>query len=369
MNLFRQALSIVGFSLVCFSGFAQQPGGSAPGAGQLQVRPESSTDAANRLVLDVVVTDRSGKAVKGLEEKDFTVFDDGHSRKILSFRSTGGEVAAANVQPDEPPVKIILLIDEVNINFTRLAYERDQVKRFLLQNGGNLAHPVSMAFFSDAGAEVQNDTSRDGSKLLALFDQHETRLRSIRRSQGFYGAEERFQLSLNTLGSLAATEMQVPGRKIVVWISPGWPLLSGPNVQLSARNEAFLFSSIVSLSTALRDARITLYSVDPEGAGAALGTQEFYYREFLKPVALAKNAQAGNLALQVFAVHTGGLVFTASNDIAGQITRCVEDADVYYTLTVDAAPADRPDAYHALEVRVATPGLTARTRSGYYVQH
>jgi VWFA-related protein len=146
-------------------------------------------------------------------------------------------------------------------------------------------------------------------------------------------------------------------------------LLSGPYVQLSARNEAFLFASIVSLSTTLREARITLYSVDPEGAGAALGTQEFYYREFLKPVVLAKNTQAGNLALQVFAVHTGGLVLTASNDIASQITRCVADADVYYTLTVDAAPADQPDAYHTLEVKVATPGLTARTRSGYYVQH
>ena len=71
----------------------------------------------------------------------------------------------------------------------------------------------------------------------------------------------------------------------------------------------------------------------------------------------------------VVAVHSGGLVFTASNDIAGQITRCVADADVYYTLMVDAAPADRPDAYHALQVKVATPGLTARTRNGYYVQH
>ena len=369
MNVSRQALAIVGLSLVSLSGFAQQPGGSAPETGQLQVRREGSPDAANRLVLDVVVTDRSGKAIKGLEEKDFTVFDDRHSQKILSFQATVGEVVPANVQPAEPPVKIILLIDEVNTNFSRVAYERDQIKRFLLQNGGNLAHPVSMAFFSDAGTEVQNNASRDGNALLALFDQHETGLRSIRRSQGFYGAVERFQLSQKTLTSLAAEEIRVPGRKMVVWISPGWPLLSGPNVQLNARNEAGLFASIVSVSTALRDARITLYSVDPEGAESALGTQNFYYREFLKPVVLAKNAQAGDLALQVLAVHSGGLAFTASNDIAGQITRCVADADVYYTLTVDAAPADRPDAYHALEVKVATPGLTARTRNGYYVQH
>ena len=369
MNVSRQALAIVGLSLVSLSGFAQQPGGSAPETGQAQVRPESSPDAANRLVLDVVVTDRSGKAVKGLEEKDFTVFDNGHSQKILSFRATGGEVVLANVEPAEPPVKIILLIDEVNINFDGVAYERDQIKRFLLQNGGNLAHPLSMAFFSDTGTEIQDNASRDGNALLASFDQHETALRSIRRSQGFYGAEERFQLSLKTLTSLAAKEMREPGRKMVVWISPGWPLLSGPNVRLSAKDEAGLFASIVSVSTALRDARITLYSIDTEGAGSGIGTQDFYYREFLKPVVLAKNAQPGNLALQVLAEHSGGLVFTASNDIAGQITRCVADADVYYTLTVDAAPADRPDAYHALEVKIAPAGLTARTRNGYYAQH
>jgi VWFA-related protein len=367
MNVSRRAWMLL-LCLLCYSlpVFAQQQGSSAPVAGQLQ--PAPSSDAANRVVLDVVVTDRAGKVVKGLEEKDFTVLDGGHPQKILFFRAAGGEVVPANVQPAEPPVKIILLVDEVNTNFRRVAYERDQIKHFLLQNGGNLAHPISLAFFSDAGTEIQDNASRDGNALLASFDQHETGLRSIRRSQGFYGAVDRFQLSLKTLQSLVAKEAQTPGRKMVVWISPGWPMLSGPNIQLSAKNEAGLFASIVSVSTALREARITLYSVDPEGAGSAIGTQNFYYQEFLKPVTVAKNAEAGNLALEVLAVQSGGLALTASNDITGQIARCVADADASYTLTVDAAPADSPNAYHAMTVKVATLGLTARTRSGYYAQ-
>ena len=266
MNVSHRALAIVGFSLVCLSGFAQQPGGSAPETGQLQVRPESSPDAANQLGAGCCC-DRQGKAVKGLEEKDFTVFDNGHSQKILSFQATGGEAVPPNIQQAEPPVKIILMVDEVNTNFSRVSYERNEIKKLLQQNNGVMAHPMSMAFFSDAGTEIQNNASQDGNALLAVFDQHQAALRSIRRSQGFYGAVEKFQLSLKTLTSLAAKEMRVPGRKMVVWISPGWPLLSGPNVQLSARNEAGLFTTIVSLSTALRDARITLYSVDPEGAG------------------------------------------------------------------------------------------------------
>jgi VWFA-related protein len=347
--------------------FAQQPLGS-PSVTTAQLQPASTPAAAGPLVLDVVVTDRAGKAVQGLEEKDFTVLDNGHPQSLLSFRAEGSAVAVASLKPAEPPVKIILLVDEVNTDFNRVSYERDQIKRFLLQNNGALAHPVSMAFFSDTGTELQEESSRDGKALLASFDQHETSLRSIRRGEGFYGAVERFQLSLNTLNSLVVKEENLPGRKIVVWISPGWPILSGPGVELTAKNEASLFASIVSVSTALRKAQMTLYSLDPQGAGSAVGVREFYYQDFLKPVTAAKKMQAGNLALQVLAIHSGGLALAASNDIAGQIARCVQDADSFYTLTVDPVKAEQPNEYHAIEVKLATPGLTTRTLTGYYAQ-
>ena len=96
---------------------------------------------------------------------------------------------------------------------------------------------------------------------------------------------------------------------------------------------------------------MTLYSVDPEGAESAGGARNFYYKEFLKPVTSARICAPANLALQVLAVQTGGLAFTASNDIAGQISQCVADADSFYTLTVDATAADRPNEFHAVESR------------------
>jgi VWFA-related protein len=264
-------------------------------------------------------------------------------------------------------VKIILLVDEVNSDFRRVAYEREQIKQFLQKNGGVLKHPLSMAFFTDKGTQLQNASSTDGNALLAEFDEHETALRSIRRGEGVYGAIERFQLSMNALESLAHAEGEEPGRKLVVWISAGWPILSGPGIELTSKNQASLFSSIVAISTALRQARVTLSSVNPEGAGGGV-TQDFYYETFLKPVTRARDTQIGNLALQVIATQSGGLVLPASNDIAGQIERCVADADSYYTLVIDQAPADAPNSYHALTVKVAKPGLTARTRAGYYVQ-
>ena len=365
---------LVRICLLCFlccslsASAQQQP--TAPATGQLLAPPASSLNVANhRLVLDVVVTDKSGKAVKGLGQNDFTVLDNGHPQTVLSFQASGGdEPAATNVQSAESALRIILLVDEVNTSFTRVAYERDEIKRFLLQNGGKLAQPMSLAFFTDTDTEIENGTTRDGNALLALFDQHETALRGIRRSSGFYGAVERFQLSLNTLNSMIAKEATVPGRKMVIWISPGWPILSGPQVDLTDKQRTGLFASITATSTALRQARVTLYNINPEGTDAAGGVQAFYYQEFLKPITAARQVLPGDLSLQVLSVQSGGLVFTASNGITAEIDRCVADADAFYTLTLDPAKAEKPNEYHALVVKVAAPGLTPRTRSGYYVQ-
>ena len=350
--------------LLCFFGFSasgftqhsvQAPQDQVPGNVTPLLEAEDS-----HLVLDVVVADRSGKPRAGLTQNDFVVRDNGQPRKILSFRAVDGVA--------EPPVKIILLVDEVNTTFTHVAYERDQLKKFLMQNGGQLTHPVSLGFFNDTGTELQPNSSTDGKALLASFDEHETKLRTIRRSTGFYGAEERFSLSQKNLGMLAAAEAKLPGRKLVIWISPGWPILSGPNITLTTKQEQGLFSSIVWLANALRLARITLYSVDPLGVEDAATTRLNYYEEFLKPVRAAKDAQAGNLALQVLSRQSGGQALNSSNDITEQLNRCVADADAFYTLTVDPTPSDRPNELHSVDVKVETPGLTARTRNLYYGQ-
>ena len=361
-TLNRAALLL--FCLPCFSlpVFSQQPASSAPPTEQLPANAAPLTEASeSHLVLDVVVTDKSGKPRTGLTQNDFVVRDNGQVRKILSFRAVAGTAPAE-------PVKIIMMVDEVNTTFTRVAYERDQLRKFLLQNGGQLAHPVTLGFFSDNGTELENNPSRDGNALLASFDQHETKLRTIRRSTGFYGAEERLSLSLKGLGLLAGAEAKEPGRKIVIWISPGWPILSGPGVNLTAREEQGLFSSIVWLNSALRQARITLYSIDPLGVEDAASNRVFYYEEFLKPISKAKDAQAGNLALQVLARQSGGMALNSSNDITGQINHCVDEATSFYTLTVDPTPSDQPNQAHSVAVSVESPGLAARTRNLYYGQ-
>lgn len=54
--------------------------------------------------------------------------------------------------------------------------------------------------------------------------------------------------------------------------------------------------------------------------------------------------------------------------MAAEIAVAVADANAFYVLTFEGLPGDGPNEYHALETKVDKPGLTARTRTGYYAQ-
>ena len=90
------------------------------------------------------------------------------------------------------------------------------------------------------------------------------------------------------------------------------------------------------------------------------------YKAFLRGVKSARDADSSNLALQVLAVQSGGRVLDPSNDVAGQISRCIDDLGAYYTITFNPDPSHRSDEYHELKVQIAKPGLVARTSTGYY---
>jgi VWFA-related protein len=333
-------------------------------AGQRPIQPipvQPTPGMESTIRLDVVVNDKSGKPVSGLEQKDFTLLDNKLPEKILSFEAVPGAAA------DSEPVEVILVVDSVNIPFMRVAQARDQIKKFLQQDGGKLPRPLSIAFLSDSGLKAEGTASRDGNALVAYLDQNASALRTITKSQGFYGADERMQLSVNAFEQLTQYAAQRPGKKIIICISPGWPLLTGPRDDLTQKNQNQIFSTIVAMSTNLREAGVTLYMVDPLGPGESQ-MREFYYQSFLKGVRSPRQVVIGDLSLQVLASQSGGRVLTASNDIADGIASCVRDANAYYVLSFAPPPADGPNEYHAIEVKMDQPHLKAQTRAGYYDQ-
>jgi VWFA-related protein len=314
----------------------------------------------HQITLDVVVLDHSGKPVSGLQQQDFKLLDDKQPQNITSFQALSGTDAA-------DPVEIVLLSDEVNTAFERVSFERNEMQKYL-QSAKELPHPVSLAFLSDSGLRMGNVSGEDGQALVAEIGRHPAGLRSITRDQGFYGAADRVGASLNALQQLAAYELPRPGRKLVIWISPGWAFLTGPNEILSDKEQKQIFQQIVAINDALRHAQITLYQVDPLGTSDAGGFRTFYYEQFVKGVKKPSQVQIGNVALGAIAVQSGGQVLNSSNDVAGEIATCAREADNYYKLTFDTVPADRPDEYHTLEIKLDRSGLKPLTRTGYYSQ-
>ncbi len=334
---------------------------------QLQPRPaepsaSAPTNPGKQIFLDVQVTDKYGAQVRGLQKQDFTLLDDKQPHEILSFQA----VDVATAAPTDPPLEVVLVIDAINAGFNAVANERDQVKKFLLQNGGKLPVPMSMMVFSDKGMEIQKNSTRDGNALATQFEEYETGLRTINRSMGLYGAEERFEKSLQAIHSLAAYESARPGRKLMIWVSPGWPLLSTPSIHLSDKDQAHFFNMIVAASAELRQARVTIYAIDPLGLADFVRSK--YYEAFVKGVKSSSHALPGNLGLQVLAVQTGGLVINSTNDLTSALARCGTDASSFYVLSFIPSRADQANEYHSIKITIDKAGLTARTRTGYYNQ-
>jgi VWFA-related protein len=319
------------------------------------------TKVANDMIhLDVVVTPKSGPPITGLQQQDFTVLDNKQERPINFFRAVAGR---------DSDVHIVFVIDDVNTGFEHIAYERSELEKFLKMDGGRLAHPVALAYLTDTKFEVQDSYSTDGNALTASLEQASVGLHSILRAGGIYSAEERLEVSLKALYDLANREAALPGRKFIIWLSPGWPVLSGPGVQnqLDDKQRQQIFQDIVSFSNLLRSSRVTLYSVDPLGS-ADFGTRAFWWREYAGGVSKLYDANLGNIALQVLAVQSGGLALTGGNDIAGEVQKCVSDAAAYYELSF-APPLDqKPNELNKVQVKVNKSGTEVRTRQIYYWQ-
>jgi hypothetical protein len=128
------------------------------------------------------------------------------------------------------------------------------------------------------------------------------------------------------------------------------------------------FAHIVNLSTALREAQMTLDVVASPKMMRDAGLSEDYYQAFLNGVATVGQANSANLALPVLAYQSGGQVLEESKDLAADIDKCIADLGSYYVLSFDSAPTADPDQYRSLEVKVDRPGLRVRTNTAYYAQ-
>jgi VWFA-related protein len=323
-------------------------------------------NASTTVALDVVVTDKSGEPVSGLQPSEFKLFDNNHE---LHFDSL---TAASGMNPNaDPPVEVFIVVDAINENFLPRSQQRQWLTDFFNENGKQLALPTSLLVLTDRGVSEQNRPTRDGAALIRILDDSYAGFKQVNGHEGLDGALLREEDSLKALNLFALQQSKRPGRKLFIWIGEGWSVASNPLSFGGPKKMQNIYSYIASLSTALREARITLYQVVPHSFGKfdnVLSQPSSDYMQYVKGVRDPKHVDLGDLLLPVLATQTGGRILVGSSDLPAQIDRCIADARAYYQLTFKPPAAAHPNGYHDLTVQMDKPGWTARTRTGYYWQ-
>jgi VWFA-related protein len=374
--------------------FAQQAGvqtepdaageSSAP-ASQVQPltsHPPVATNEPEGLIhLDVVVTDRAGKPVSGMDRGDFTLLDNGQSEKIVSFHAFGG----INAHPNPPPA-VILLIDTRSVPKETAIDVRRGVEKFLRQN--SLAEPVTIYSLEDSGLWLEAGPSLDGNALAAAVD-HGDKLALFHPPPVFFQVGEsptnrrgnlldrpylrqRPIAALKEIGYILTAERQQSGRKLLVWVGPGLIGSGAYPEPTDPADRQDIFDKIYWFSTLLREARVTLYTFSVGDNNPGISNQPGYWglrdpwEKFLDGMKSVDQATAMDLYKKVLAVESGGRAPLSEDDLEKQMDACLQEAGTFYTLTFDPPVALHAAEYHDLKVEVRKPGLTARTITGYY---
>jgi VWFA-related protein len=319
------------------------------------LKPGVVREPPGQIRLDVVVTDASGKPVAGLGAEDFELLDESQPQPIVSFAAQDGlgtDVVART--------SILLVIDAVNAGISDLSFLREDAAQFLRQNDGHLAQPVTVILLHDDGFHVVGRSSTDGDALAKALEDFKPNWHTTHTAVPGAQIFSHYQRSLRALSVLVEREMDEPGRKLAIWMGPGWSIPAEMETPSDTHSQSVNFDTLAMLSNHLRKARMVVCS--------AGGGSEESVHDLLKPVKKVWQQDFSSMALPVIAVHSGGRTLGSGKNghTVSSVNACAEQAGAYYSLSFKAPASARVFTYHALRVIVSKPGLTARTNSGYY---
>src|SRR5262249_25879107 len=374
-----------------------------------------------RLVqVNVVVHDKKGEPVSDLTKDDFILLDKGQEQKIQFFSKESSETVPTNTPPLPPGIVsnrytnfksggqshlaplptalTVILLDGLNTAFTDQHYAREALMKFLnqIQPGDRVA-----IYTLTNGLRVLHDFTSDTESLLATLAKHRNQDSSalsassyddantgnddldafLDRSNdaiaNFYQAR-RVETTLSALEAIAHHLAGMPGRKNLIWLSGGFPIIVGQNVDGTLSNDFQTFSDEIQRAMrTINDVGLAIYPVDARGLMAPFATMPR-----MNPSSRGGNPRrrgpqpmdqrAQNQIIQTqgtmreIADGTGGRAFINTNDLTGAIRSAMSDARVTYVLAYTPSHDQWDGKFREIRIKVKRPSLEARYRKGYY---
>lgn len=379
------------------------PGGSAHPA-QILPQPQGKAPSpprpvfrtTSRLVqVTVVARDGHGKAIDNMTGDDFRLYDNGQEQKIAFFSRDSSEVQPDSTPPLPPdtwsnlsspnggtPVNLTaILFDQVNtrpldqtnarnhiIKFLKGMQPQDRVALYALGEKLRVLHDFTsdsqalLAVLARAAPKVGRDVPGaappptaaplpPGSMDLDAF------VRGTDEVFEQFRITERVYRTTDAIEAIASHLSSLPGRKNLLWVSAGFPLLIGydmdPTVLQSLGLDSRLFTDDLDrVARALNDANVAVYPVDARG--------------LVQDMRLGSRARSQVDTMEDIADRTGGVAYHDNNDITTALRSAVADGRLVYTLAFTPSHHQWDGKFHKIKVETWRPGAHLRFRAGYF---
>jgi VWFA-related protein len=358
--------------------------------------------------VDIVVTDKQGKLVRGLKKEDFQVLEDGKAQEITNFTTVDIPIERQDrplfaASPIEPDVKTnekafdgrvyVMVIDDNHTRFGRTNRVKGAAKQFIEQRLGanDLMAIVHTAGPSDANQEFTNNKrlllaavdKTFGKKLDSPTISKTNEYNNTRafRQQGDVlndpnDAERAMnaRATLDTLKNVADWFGAVHGRrKAILFVSEGIDydindMIPGNGSTHQSASD-IMYATRDAIASATRS-NVAIYGIDPRGL-TDLGDESIEIGAFPDDTSLGvgqgslmNEIRLSQDSLRTLSEETGGFAVVNQNDFSNAYQRIVEDNSSYYVLAY-YPPDPRPSRFHKIDVRVTRPNVNVRGRKAY----
>ncbi len=385
----RQLWSAAVLLGLCTSVFAQAP---------QTAKTPTFTSRSEIVLVPVAVRAKSGQVASGLKKEDFRLAVDGKPISIASFEEVKSGAAPALLpitrgvytnriaNEDRPQRLTVLLLDFLNTPFLNQEEERQEVGKFL-QHQLKPDEPVALLALTRRGLRLlQSFTTDSGDLSVAL---RRTRMSRSEMNglhwvgpmpeddmSGQFILRDRIRLTLEELEQLGNALAGVPGRKVVVWTTGGFPYLPYDRHAAANLNTDFV-GDYERVWHSLNQANVSLYPIDAKGLVNKLfeGREGRYSaangRAALGPRGLTPprydRFQQEQDTLEKFADETGGVACINRNQYASCIDDAQREAVDYYLLSFGVTPEMRNRDWHKIRVKVDGK-YEVRARQGFTVE-